>query len=66
MEVKVESDLKKVEEEFWKNGKEFYMDKLKDKDLLIPTEEIIRDIVKTFPKDIESLPTELRDEICKI
>lgn len=63
---KSKRSFSEIENEFWQKGKDFYLEKLKENDLLIPTEEIIREIVKTFPNDIKNMPLELRDIACNI
>lgn len=63
---KVEKPLSEIENEFWENGKDYYLQKLKEEGLLISTEEIIKDIVKTFPKAVNEMPSELRDIACNI
>lgn len=56
----------KIEEDFWSKGKEFYLTQLKSKNKCPSPEEIIRDIYKTFPQDIENMPPELKSIICNL
>jgi len=59
-------DFKQIEKDFWNNGKDFYINELQNNDLLISTEEIIRNITKTFRDDIELMPSKLKNIICNI
>lgn len=50
----------KLEEEFWAEGKQAFIDKLIARGLIISAEEIIKDIKKLYKNEIDNFPEELR------
>ena len=51
---------------YWKNGKQYYLDILKERNKLPIAADIIKHIIQIFPEDIKKLPQELKDIIAKI
>ena len=60
------SNAKEEEDFYWSNGKQAYLDILKQKGNLPIAADIIKHIIQVFPQDIENLPKELKDIISRI
>ena len=59
-------NFQEIDKQFWDNGKSFYLEQLQNQGLAFTTEEIIREIVKLFPTEINNMPPELKLIACNI
>lgn len=62
----IKSQSKKLVEDFWANGKDWYKEKLREKNLIPDPKETLHEIVNMFPEDFAKFPAELRTAIERI
>ncbi|MDQ6985439.1 MAG: hypothetical protein Q9M91_08935 [Candidatus Dojkabacteria bacterium] len=56
-------DLKQFEKDFWENGKNFHIEKLKSKNQFIPASFLFDTMKRKFRKEINNLPEKIKDII---